>query len=98
MITKVDTAPVVGAEDNKKVDSAELIKEIYNKVIKNKIDFNTFNARVRVAYTGKDGGDEATALIRVKKDSAIWLSLRGPLGIEGLRVLITNDSVKVMNL
>lgn len=97
LITKVDTTPVVVAEDNKKVDSAELIKEIYNKVIKNKIDFNTFNAKVRVAYTGKDGGDEATALVRVKKDSAIWLSLRGPLGIEGLRVLITNDSVKVMN-
>lgn len=28
----------------------------------------------------------------------MWLSLRGALGIEGFRVLITKDSVKVMNL
>ncbi len=105
VISKIDTSSVVAAKDNKTADSAALIKdsaalikEVYNKVINNKINFNTFNAKVRVAYNDKDGGDEATAFIRVKKDSAIWLSLRGPLGIEGFRVLITNDSVKVMNL
>jgi hypothetical protein len=53
---------------------------------------------VRVGYQGKEGGDEATAFVRMKKDSAIWISLRGALGIEGFRVLITQDSVKVMNL
>jgi hypothetical protein len=79
-------------------DSASLIKEVYNKVLNNKINFNTFNAKVKVEYTDKDGGDEATAYVRVKKDSIIWLSLRGPLGIEGFRILITPDSVKAMNL
>lgn len=75
-----------------------MIRDVYNKVIKNKIDFTTFNAKVRVQYEGKEGGDDATAFIRLKKDSAMWLSLRGALGIEGFRVLITKDSVKVMNL
>lgn len=105
VVSKVDTSAVVAAKDNETADSATpvkdsagLIKEVYNKVINNKINFNTFNAKARVAYNDKDGGDEATAFIRVKKDSVIWLSLRGPLGIEGFRVLITNDSVKVMNL
>ncbi|WP_018617503.1 DUF4292 domain-containing protein [Segetibacter koreensis] len=98
VISKVDTTPVAVTDTLKTVDSAELIKEVYNKAIKNKIDFNTFNAKARVVYNDKDGGDEATAFIRVKKDSAIWLSLRGPLGIEGFRVLITTDSIKVMNL
>src|SRR5215210_372051 len=97
-ISKVDTTPVIVIKDNKATDSAALIKDVYNKVIKNKIDFTTFNAKVRVAYSGKEGGDEATAYIRLKKDSAMWLSLRGALGIEGFRVLITKDSVKVMNL
>ena len=102
---KTDTSAVVIPEANKTTDSETLIKdsagfirEVYNKVINNKINFNTFTAKVRVAYTDKAGGDEATAFIRVKNDSAIWLSLRGPLGIEGVRVLITPDSVKVMNL
>lgn len=98
IISKVDTIAVSMPDSNKTVDTAALIKEVYNKVIKNKINFNTFNAKVKVVYNDKDGGDEATAFIRVKKDSAIWLSLRGPLGIEGIRVLVTNDSVKVLNL
>jgi hypothetical protein len=97
-ISKVDTTPVVVPKDNKAVDSSKLIAEIYNKVIKNKIDFKTFNAKVRVEYSGKEGEDEATAYIRLSKDSVIWLSLRGPLGIEGFRVFITSDSVKVMDL
>lgn len=105
VVSRIDTSAVVAAIANKTADtgtvikdSASLIKEVYNKVINNKINFTTFNAKVRVAYNDKDGGDEATAFIRVKKDSAIWLSLRGPLGIEGVRVLITPDSMKVINL
>src|SRR3954447_6158063 len=97
-ISKSDTTAVIVVKDNNITDSAKLIADVYNKVIKNKIVFNTFNAKVRVQYSGKEGGDEATAYIRLKKDSAIWLSLRGALGIEGFRVLITRDSVKVMNL
>jgi hypothetical protein len=97
-ISKVDTTPVIVLKDSKAADSSLLIRDVYNKVIKNKIDFTTFNAKVRIEYNGKEGGDEATAYIRLKKDSVMWLSLRGALGIEGFRVLITKDSVKVMNL
>lgn len=105
-ISKVDTTSVVVVSDNKsetksdnrKTETETSARDIFDKVIKNKIDFTTFNAKVRVQYEGKEGGDEATAFIRLKKDSAMWLSLRGALGIEGFRVLITHDSVKVMNL
>jgi hypothetical protein len=98
-ISKVDTTSVVVIQkDNKAADSLRLIKDVYTKVIKNKIDFKTFNAKVRVEYNGKQGGDEATAYVRLEKDKVMWLSLRGALGIEGFRVLVTKDSVKVMNL
>ena len=104
-ISRVDTVPVVvvadnkteSKTDNKKTETATNTKDIFEKVLKNKKDFSYFNAKVRVEYEGKEGGDEATAYVRLRKDSAIWLSLRGPLGIEGFRVLITRDSVKVMN-
>ena len=97
-ISKVDTTPVVVVTKNDKVDSAKLIKDVFTKVLKNKIDFNTFSAKVKVAYEGKESNDEATAFMRIQKDSLIWISLRGALGIEGIRVLITRDSVKVMNM
>jgi hypothetical protein len=97
-ISKSDTTAVTVVKENKGTDSSELKKELYNKVLQNKIDFQTFSAKVRVEYDGKDGGDEATAFIRLEKDKTVWLSLRGALGIEGFRVLVTGDSVKVMNL
>ncbi len=98
-ISKVDTTPaVVLPKNNKATDSIRLIREVFKKVQTNNIDFKTFTAKVRVEYAGKEGGDEATAFIRLEKDKVIWLSLRGALGIEGFRVLVTRDSVKVMNL
>ena len=98
VISKADTTAVMSVKDNKTADSATLIKDVYNKVIKNKINFTTFNAKVKAVYNSKEGNEEATAYIRLKKDSVMWLSLRGPLGIEGFRILITKDSVTVLNL
>src|SRR4051812_40968596 len=71
--------------------------DVYKKVVENKIDFATFNARVRLKYEGMEGGDNGTAYVRLKKDSIMWLSVRGALGIEGFRILITKDSVMVIN-
>jgi hypothetical protein len=95
-ISKMDTTAVVRVD--RAADSARQVHAVYQKVLTHKIDFTTFNAKVKVDYSGKEGGDEATAFVRLKRDSALWLSLRGAFGIEGFRVLITRDSVKVMNL
>ena len=95
-VSKVDTAEVVVVTKNDKVDSSKLIHDVYNKVLKNKIDFNNFSAKVKVDYVGKESDDQATAFIRIKKDSIIWISLRGALGIEGLRMQVTKDSVVVL--
>lgn len=100
-ITDTTSAANVAIEnkiETKKEDSVTAGKEIFDKVIRNKIDFTTFSAKVRLQYESKDGSDDGTAYIRLKKDSALWLSLRGPLGIEGFRVLVTRDSVKLMDL
>ena len=37
------------------------------------------------------------AHLRMHRDSLIWISITGILGIEGLRALITPDSVKLLN-
>jgi hypothetical protein len=95
-ISKVDTTEVVRID--RAADSARQLHAVFTKVLTHKIDFTTFSAKVKVDYSGKEGGDEATAFVRMKKDSAVWLSLRGAFGIEGFRVLISKDSVKVMNL
>jgi hypothetical protein len=51
-----------------------------------------------VDYRGGDGKNyDVNATIRMYKDSAIWISANAVLGIEAIRVLVTKDSVKLMN-
>jgi hypothetical protein len=95
---KADTTHKIVVSDIKTPEPKNVKQDTYNRIIANNIDFKTFNAKVRVEFEGKEGKDEATAYIRLKKDSLLWLSLRGPLGIEGFRVLITKDSITIMEL
>ena len=41
--------------------------------------------------------NDFNAFIRMRKDSVLWVSVNALLGIEAFRVLITPDSVKVIN-
>ena len=95
---KTDTAQVVTVPDNSRLDSVEFIKTVVNAVEKNRIDFRTFNAKVKVSFEGSDGkNSDFNAFLRIKKDSVIWVSIIAALGIEAFRVLITPDSVKVLD-
>lgn len=40
---------------------------------------------------------KVTALLRLKQDSVIWFNLSGALGVQGMRGLITTDSVYIIN-
>jgi hypothetical protein len=96
-ISKKDTSARVIVTPEKVVDSLSIVKNIMADVTKNRIEFTTFTAKVKIDYEGKENSDQATAYVRMKKDSLIWISLTGALGIEGIRVLISKDSVKLMN-
>ena len=96
-ISKKDTAQVVLTSDSK-FDSARFIRNVTSKVDSNYIDFNTFSAKVKVDYRGGDGkSNDFNAFVRMKKDSVIWVSINAVLGFEAFRIMITPDSVKVLN-
>lgn len=96
-MTKKDTthtAPVVDA----RADSLRFIREVYQGIQQNQIDFRTFSAKVKVDFVGNDGKkNDVNANIRIAKDSVIWVSINALLGIEAFRVMITPDSVKLLN-
>jgi len=96
-ISKKDTSARVIVTPEKVVDSFSIVKNIMADVKKNRIGFTTFTAKVKIDYEGKENSDQATAYVRMQKDSLIWISLTGALGIEGIRVLISRDSVKLLN-
>ncbi|MBS1686048.1 MAG: DUF4292 domain-containing protein [Bacteroidetes bacterium] len=63
----------------------------------NRIAYKYFATRVRVSYSDGKTELDFTAVIRMKRDSVIWLSLQGPFGIEGARVFISRDTVRIVN-
>jgi len=95
-IAKKDTVAV--AATNSHDDSVAFMRDVYGKIRGTHIQFNTFSAKVKVDFEGSDGKkSDFNAFIRLHKDSLLWVSINAALGIEAFRVLITPDSVKVLN-
>lgn len=81
-----------------KEDTAAIIKSYYELIQKNRINVTTFSAKIDINYRDNNGKKiDANANVRMYTDSVIWISLTGPLGIEGARVYITEDTVKILD-
>jgi hypothetical protein len=68
----------------------------------NKLDSSSFKAewmQAKASVTTKQDKKETSFTIhmRAHKDSIIWISITPLLGIEAVRVMITNDSIKVLD-
>lgn len=83
------------------IDSA--IKPVDTK--KNKLDairgaqttFNTFSGKARSVLNIDGSSNDVTLNIRIKRDQKIWISITAIAGIEAARVLITPDSILIIN-
>jgi len=97
VMNKVDTVAVTSVKQPE-IDSAAIKAEILKRVHANHIDFEYFLGKVKIDIADSKGKNtNATAFVRIKRDSIMWISLTGALGIEGFRVLVTKDSVLVMD-
>jgi hypothetical protein len=95
-ITKKDT--VVTIVETKKIDTAQLIETALQKLNANRVGFKTFSAKVDVDYRGGDDKHyDVNANMRMYKDSLIWVSVNAVFGIEAMRMLITKDSVFLLD-
>jgi len=83
------------------VDSA--VKPVDTK--KNKLDairagqimFNSFSGKARSVLNIDGSSNDVTLNIRIKRDQKIWISITAIAGIEAARVLITPDSIMIIN-
>jgi hypothetical protein len=90
----VVTTPVIDL----RADSVRVMKETYSRLMNNFISFETFSAKINTDYQGNDGKKyDVNVFVRMRKDSLIWISVNGALGIEGMRMLIDKDSVYILN-
>jgi hypothetical protein len=97
-MSKKDSVQILLPDSTARTDSLKFMQDIHDAVAKNRVDFQTFSAKVKVDFQGSDGKkNDFNAFIRLQKDSVLWVSVNALLGIEAFRVLITPDSVKVLN-
>ena len=59
--------------------------------------YEWFVARFSAEYQNKNISSSFDGQIRIRRDSLIWLSLSPLLGIEAIRLMISQDSVKMIN-
>jgi hypothetical protein len=81
-------------------DSIALTNEAYQFIKKsrdNMIPYEWLSTRIRVEYSDNSISQDFSAVVRMRRDSVLWVSLQGPFGIEGGRILVTRDSIFVIN-
>jgi hypothetical protein len=96
-IIKNDTAEAVIIKESPVIDSVPIVKGMINKIMQQKIDFKTFNAKIKVEYYGQEESQNVTAYLSMAKDSIIYIQIKGFLGIVGLQAKITKDSVTIVS-
>ena len=99
-IVKKDTVAMVTSVEKLPTheDTMRMVNEVLTNVQKKHIDFRTFSAKIKVDYSNNKGRQpDFVANVRMLKDSLIWISLSNDIGIEGIRVLISKDSIKLLD-
>lgn len=92
-----DSAIVIHTLPSK--DSLKAAKSVLDNLSRNHINFKTFSAKIHVEYEDTKGKQpDVNAFVRMYKDSVIWMSINATfLNIEAFRILITKDSVTILN-
>lgn len=71
---------------------------LYSKMKENQVNVDYFNAKLNIIYyQDKKSKTELKGQLRMKTDSIIWLTVSPALGIEALRMVLTPDSIKMVN-
>ncbi|MDB5252269.1 MAG: hypothetical protein JWP27_1438 [Flaviaesturariibacter sp.] len=97
-ISRKDTVQASSVTPDGKADSLAFIQASLRQVSANHIDYTTFSAKVNIDYRDASNKNyDVNAVVRIYRDSAIWISANAILGIEALRAYITRDSVKILD-
>jgi len=97
-VNRKDTTVVI-VPKSLNVDSVSIASQVLTSLKKNRIHFNTFSSKVKVQYEDRNGKQpDFNAFIRLKKDKMLWISINATfLSFEAFRILITPDSIIIMN-
>lgn len=70
---------------------------LFSKLKENELKFDWLTAKFSADYKNKDTEHSFGGQIRIRKDSLIWITLSPMMGIEVIRLMISQDSIKFIN-
>ncbi len=70
---------------------------LFSKLKEKELKYDWFSAKFSADYENNGKENSFGGQIRIRKDSLIWISLIPMLGIEAVRIMISQDSVKMIN-
>ena len=72
-------------------------KQLQKNMDESSFDFDFLQAKAKVNYSDGNMNQNFTANIKIQQNQKIWMSLTGPFGIEGARVLITKNNIQIID-
>ena len=91
--TSCKTKKTITRASLREFTATRLIKEVE----KNEFSFDYLQAKMNLKIETNDKSFGAKGQLRMKKDSIIWISVSLPLGLEIIRLKISQDSVYFLN-
>jgi hypothetical protein len=76
-----------------RLDSLLMVKAIVTNIANNKIGFSTMNAKLKIDYETSKNKDSYIANLSIQKDSCMYITIRGAMGVIGLKAFINKDSI-----
>jgi hypothetical protein len=70
---------------------------LFNKLKENQLKFDWMSAKFSAEYRNDRKKTSFGGQMRIRRDSLIWLSLSPMMGIEVMRLMISQDSIKYIN-
>lgn len=92
-----DIKPIAPIIDTIQSRKQAKVDSVYFNLKKNEIRFTSLQSKFNVDYDDGENHYSIGGQIRILRDSAIWVSLSPGLGFELFRVLITQDSIKMLD-
>lgn len=87
-------APAITASPDSRLTVRQLKKALEERAPR----YDWFSSRVNIELDGTELPiRKATASLRMKRDSILWISISALAGIEAIRILATPDSVKIID-
>jgi hypothetical protein len=96
LIIILSVSTVIGCGGKKQLLNRNMDNEFLKAFWENQQEFEYLTLKGKININSSEISQTANLNMRMKRDSVIWMSV-GMLGFEGMRILVTADSFKMIN-